>query len=88
MGNYVMDTLSWGISRENCQRAKILLAGNQQQERIALIATIKQNKKDKLMISFKTESAKYELNDECIECVVKGYNAMTNNIESDIVSDI
>ena len=76
VGNYI--TRDFGISKDNCQHAKILSAPNQRQERIALIATIQKNMNDKQKAMFNTESTKYKLQDECIERVIKGYNALSN----------
>ena len=79
MGNHV--NCDFGISKENCRQAKILSTDTQRQERIALIAEIKQQQKAKLQTIYDTETVKYKLHDECIEQVINSYHILSKHPE-------
>ena len=72
-GNYV--TRDFEISKENCQRSKILSSKIQREERLKLMKSIKQKQIEKQTSMYDTESKKYKLNDECNDRVVGAYYA-------------
>ena len=72
-GNYV--TRDFEISKENCQRSKILSSKIQREERLKLMKSIKQKQIEKQTSMYDTESKKYKLNDECTDRVVGAYYA-------------
>ena len=65
------------ISRENCQRAKVLSAQTQGNERIALIKNIQEAEREKQISLFDTETKKYELNDICEKRIVNMFYSTT-----------
>ena len=65
------------ISRENCQRAKVLSAQTQRNERIALIKNIQEAEREKQISLFDTETKKYELNDICEKRIVNMFYSTT-----------
>ena len=81
MGNII--SRDFGISRENCQRAKILSCETQRQARIQLRDSILKKEQEKRITLYLNESKKYELNTECESRIRSTYLFITsqpNNI--------
>lgn len=71
-GNVV--SRDFGISKENCQRAKILSSPVQRSERLKLIESIKKEQIKKQISMYKAESTKYELNLQAEAKLIARYN--------------
>jgi hypothetical protein len=72
MGNPV--SRDFEISKENCQRAKVLSSDIQRKERIKLKETIQKKEKQKRIALAIEESKKYSLNNECEKRVLSTFN--------------
>ena len=68
----------FGISRENCQRAKILSCETQRQARILLRESIIKKEKEKRILLYLNEKKKYDLNFECENRIMDTYFSITN----------
>ena len=72
-GKYV--SRDFGISKENCQRAKILSCKTQRQARLDLIESIKLIAIQKQTSMYETEDKRYRCNSQCEERLSNGYYA-------------
>ena len=61
------------ISKENCQRAKVLLSQTQRDERVLLIKEIRKKEIEKQISLYETESKLYENNQLCEEKITHYY---------------
>ena len=77
VGNII--TRDFGISKENCQRAKILSCETQRQARLDLRKSILKKEGEKRILLHTQESKKYELNRICEERVMDTYYKTIDN---------
>ena len=77
LGNVISRDFS--ISKENCQRAKVLSSETQRKERIELKRLLKEKETEKQLAFAIEESKKYTLNIECEERVIAAYHDITQN---------
>ena len=71
LGNII--TRDFGISKENCQRAKVLSCDTQRKARQTLKKEIKIKEYEKLVALYEDEVKRYNLNEECESKVVTSY---------------
>jgi hypothetical protein len=69
----------FAIGKENCQRAKVLSASVQCEERLALIESVKEEEKETKLKLYLAEEKKYELNQRCEERLIESFFLFNKN---------